>query len=108
MRKIFWAPDFRSSQRARQSCSTKCSDTFTGVDALGEQLKPFVGVVSGVKIWQRPHATDDVGAFQLTLTISECGRADAWRLWSLRISLGSEPVYATAALQPFVNFGFAL
>jgi hypothetical protein len=49
MRKMFWVPDFRSSQRARQSCSTKCSDTFTGVDALGEQLKPFVGVVSGVE-----------------------------------------------------------
>jgi hypothetical protein len=61
-----------------------------------------------LRIWERPHATDDVGAFQLTSTISEYGHADAWRLWSLRISLGSEPVYATAALQPFVNFGFAL
>jgi hypothetical protein len=58
MRKMFLAPDFASSQRARQSCSGKHSDTFSGVDTIDGRLKVFTGVVSSVEDMGEKAAAD--------------------------------------------------
>jgi hypothetical protein len=49
MKKIFWAADLGSANRAKRSSITGRSETFTGVDTLDGQSKRFVGVVSSVE-----------------------------------------------------------
>ena len=49
MKRMFWAPDLASANRARQSSVSGHSDTFSGVDVLDGEVKVFVGVVSGVE-----------------------------------------------------------
>ena len=49
MKKMFWAPDLGSANRAKRSTVTGRSETFAGVDTLDGQSKRFVGVVSDVE-----------------------------------------------------------
>ena len=49
MKKMFWAPDFDSANRAEQSRSSGRPDLFTGVDFIDGQVKPFNGVVWNVE-----------------------------------------------------------
>lgn len=49
MKKMFWAPDGESASRARKSQVSQQPDTFSGVDVLDGQVKPFSGTVLGVE-----------------------------------------------------------